>query len=198
MIEAGDKAPPFALRDKDGNEVTLEDFAGQQLVLYFYPKALTPGCTSQACGIREHRLDYDKAGAVVVGVSPDEPEQPAEVRRQAWARLHPAGRHRARRGRGLRRLDREVDVRSPYWGNERTTFMIDRDGTVTSVLRKVKPKTHDQMVLSALAGSDMPRIAALGESFHSFFDAVDSVLLEPGRRQAGRAGARRCWRSAST
>ena len=71
MIGAGDKAPDFALPDQDGREVKLGDFAGQMLVLYFYPKAATPGCTTQACGVRDHLADYSDAGAVVLGVSPD-------------------------------------------------------------------------------------------------------------------------------
>jgi peroxiredoxin Q/BCP len=71
MIERGEKAPDFTLPDQDGNDVSLSDFAGRTVVLYFYPKADTPGCTTQACGIRDRAADYDAAGAVVVGVSPD-------------------------------------------------------------------------------------------------------------------------------
>src|SRR5271170_7362965 len=71
MIEQGQKAPNFELPDQDGRAVKLSDFRGQPVVLYFYPKAATPGCTTQACGIRDHRADYAKAGAVVLGVSPD-------------------------------------------------------------------------------------------------------------------------------
>src|SRR3954465_8377538 len=71
MIEEGTQAPDFTLPDQDGNDVTLSDLRGQTVVLYFYPKADTPGCTTQACGIRDHQADYDAAGAVVLGVSPD-------------------------------------------------------------------------------------------------------------------------------
>ena len=71
MIEEGTKAPDFTLPDQDGREVSLADFAGRTLVLYFYPRADTPGCTTQACGIRDRAADYEAAGAVVVGVSPD-------------------------------------------------------------------------------------------------------------------------------
>src|SRR3954447_21563947 len=71
MIEAGQQAPDFTLPDQDGGDVTLSDFRGRTVVLYFYPKADTPGCTTQACGIRDHAREYDEAGAVVLGVSPD-------------------------------------------------------------------------------------------------------------------------------
>lgn len=71
MIEPGEQAPDFELLDEDGHDVKLGDFAGRPLVLYFYPKADTPGCTTQACGVRDHQGDYSDAGAVVLGISPD-------------------------------------------------------------------------------------------------------------------------------
>ena len=74
MLEPGDKAPAFTLPDQDGNKVKLSDFKGETVVLYFYPRADTPGCTTQACGIRDRGDEYAKLGAKVIGVSPDEPE----------------------------------------------------------------------------------------------------------------------------
>jgi thioredoxin-dependent peroxiredoxin len=71
MIEQGQPAPDFELPDQDGRSVKLSDFRGQSVVVYFYPKAATPGCTTQACGVRDHQADYAKAGAVVLGISPD-------------------------------------------------------------------------------------------------------------------------------
>src|SRR5215212_1661555 len=71
LIQQGDRAPDFTLPDQDGEPVTLSDLRGSRVVLYFYPKADTPGCTTQACGIRDRAADYDAAGAVVLGVSPD-------------------------------------------------------------------------------------------------------------------------------
>ncbi len=71
MIEQGDVPPDFELPDQDGSPVKLSSFRGQPVVVYFYPKADTPGCTTQACGVRDHRADYAKAGAVVLGISPD-------------------------------------------------------------------------------------------------------------------------------
>src|SRR5437868_8591244 len=70
-LAPGDPAPDFTLPDQDGNPVTLSQLRGKTVVLYFYPKADTPGCTTQACGVRDHRADYERAGAVVLGVSPD-------------------------------------------------------------------------------------------------------------------------------
>src|SRR5689334_5908721 len=71
MLEIGRQAPDFTLPDQDGNDVSLSDFAGRTVVLYFYPKANTSGCTTQACGVRDHRAGYESAGATVLGVSPD-------------------------------------------------------------------------------------------------------------------------------
>src|SRR5947209_6824086 len=78
MLTEGDPAPDFELPDQDGNPVRLADFAGRNVVLYFYPKADTPGCTTQACGIRDHSADYEAADAVVLGVSPDPPAKLAK------------------------------------------------------------------------------------------------------------------------
>ena len=71
MIQPGETAPDFTLPDQDGNDVSLADYRGQTVVVYFYPKADTPGCTTQACGVRDHLPDYEDAGAVVLGASPD-------------------------------------------------------------------------------------------------------------------------------
>src|SRR3954454_10055861 len=73
MLEPGDKAPAFTLPDQTGNKVKLTDLKGETVVLYFYPRAETPGCTTQACGIRDRGADYEAAAARVIGVSPDEP-----------------------------------------------------------------------------------------------------------------------------
>ena len=91
MIEAGHKAPAFTLQNQDDEPVSLSDHAGRTVVLYFYPKADTPGCTTQACGIRDRSGEYDAAGATVIGVSADEPQEAAQVRRQARPGLHARG-----------------------------------------------------------------------------------------------------------
>jgi thioredoxin-dependent peroxiredoxin len=151
MIEAGASAPDFTLPDQEGDPVSLSQFRGQPVVLYFYPHANTPGCTTQACGIRDHRADYEAAGAVVLGVSPDPvkavkrfaDEQSLRFRLLAdedhavcelygvWAEKH--------------------KFRRTYWGALRTTFLVDGSGVVRHLIPKVSPKTHDEQVLALLS-----------------------------------------------
>jgi peroxiredoxin Q/BCP len=151
MIEPGAKAPDFTLPDQDGNDVTLSDFEGQTVVLYFYPKADTPGCTTQACGVRDHLPDYQGLGAVIMGISPD----PVK----AVKKFHD--------GQGLNftlLADEDHAITDEYgvWvekarygrtymGAARTTFIIAPDGTVAHIIPNVSPKTHDEVVLRALA-----------------------------------------------
>lgn len=154
MIEVGEKAPPFTLPDQDGEEVALADLAGRTVVLYFYPNADTQGCTSHACSIRDRAAEYDAAGAMVVGVSPD------PVR--AVKRFH------GKQSLNFTLLADEDHAvcerygvwieKSRYGKNEsrparaaRATFIIDGDGTVVHVIPKASPKTHDDDVLEALA-----------------------------------------------
>jgi peroxiredoxin Q/BCP len=150
MLDEGTPAPAFTLPDQDGNEVALADFAGRTVVLYFYPRADTPGCTAQACGIRDHSGDYEAAGAVVLGVSPDTVD--------AIKRFHG--------GQSLNftlLADADHAVAEAYgaWvekkmygktsmGVQRSTYIIDGDGTIARVFPKVSPKTHDDVVLAAL------------------------------------------------
>jgi peroxiredoxin Q/BCP len=146
----GDSAPDFQLQDQDGNAVKLADQAGRTVVLYFYPRADTPGCTTQACGIRDRSSEYDDAGAVVFGVSPDEP-----------AALH---KFADKYGLGFTLLaDPDHAVAEAYgvWaeksmygkkymGIQRATFIVDGAGKIAKVFPKVSPKTHDEVVLAAL------------------------------------------------
>jgi peroxiredoxin Q/BCP len=151
MIEQGTAAPDFELPNQDGEPVRLSDLRGQKVVLYFYPKADTPGYTTQACGVRDHLPAYEGAGATVLGVSPD----PVK----AVKKFHD--------GQGLNftlLADEDHAVSeaygvwveksmygNTYWGAQRSTFVIDEDGTVAHVIEKVSPKTHDDEVLAALA-----------------------------------------------
>ncbi len=150
MIDAGTAAPDFMLPDQDGRPVSLSDFVGRPVVLYFYPKADTPGCTTQACGIRDRGAEYEAAGAVVLGVSPD---PVAAVKKfhggqslnftlladadHAVCELYGVWGEKSMYGKR-------------YWGANRSTFIIDADGTVAKVFPKVSPKTHDDVVLEAL------------------------------------------------
>jgi peroxiredoxin Q/BCP len=156
MIEPGDKAPDFALPDQDGREVKLEDFAGQMVVLYFYPKADTPGCTTQACGVRDHERDYADAGAVVLGVSPDPVAKVKKFHDKQglnFSLLADEG-HPVAEAYGV--WAEKSMYGKTYFGNERTTFVIGRDGIVAKVLRKVKPAEHDELVLAALREAAPP------------------------------------------
>ena len=152
MVEAGQPAPDFALPDQNGEQVRLSELRGQKVVVYFYPKADTPGCTTQACGIRDHAADYDAADAVVLGISPD----PVN-RVKKFADKYDLGftlladeDHAVAEAYGVW-VEKSMYGRT-YWGNERTTFVIDPDGRVAEVLRKVKPAQHDDLVLAALGG----------------------------------------------
>jgi peroxiredoxin Q/BCP len=150
VLNEGDTAPDFELIDQDGNPVTLSDHRGRPVVLYFYPKADTPGCTTQACGIRDRRADYEAAGAVVIGVSPDEPKK---LRRFADKHgldftLLADVDHEVAEAYGVW-AEKSMYGRT-YWGNLRATFVIDPDGRIATVLPKVSPKTHDDVVLAAL------------------------------------------------
>jgi thioredoxin-dependent peroxiredoxin len=152
MVERGTPAPDFELPSDDGGTIRLSDLRGQPVVLYFYPKDDTPGCTAQARGIRDAWDAFRERGAVVLGVSPDD----AESHR----------RFREKHGLPFTLLadeDHEVSELYGVWGERtfrgntymgvnRSTFVIDADGTVVSALRGVKPDGHAELVLDALAG----------------------------------------------
>ena len=150
-LEIGDAAPEFTLPDQDGKPVALSELRGKPVVLYFYPKANTPGCTTQACGVRDHRADYAKLGAVVLGVSPD-PVKPiakfADKFDLGFTLLSDED-HKVAESYGVW-VEKSMYGRT-YWGMERTTFVIGPDGVITHVFRKVKPAEHDAKVLAALA-----------------------------------------------
>ncbi|HEY2593853.1 MAG TPA: thioredoxin-dependent thiol peroxidase [Chloroflexota bacterium] len=156
MIEQGQRAPDFELPDQDGRAVKLSDFRGQPVVVYFYPKAATSGCTIQACGVRDHRADYAKAGAVVLGISPDSVAKVKKFHEKEalnFPLLADEG-HAVADSYGV--WVQKSMYGKKYFGNERTTFVIGSDGVVTEVLRKVKPAEHDHRVLAALKETAQP------------------------------------------
>jgi peroxiredoxin Q/BCP len=153
VLEPADIAPDFALPDQDSREVKLSDFRGAPVVLFFYPKADTPGCTTQACGVRDHIAQYDAAGAVVLGVSPD-PVVKVKRFHEKFSLGFPLladEHHSVAEAYGVW-VEKSMYGRK-YMGNERTTFVIDPAGAVSDVLRKVKPAEHDDLVLGALSVS---------------------------------------------
>jgi len=151
VIEEGKPAPNFELRSDSGDTVSLAGLRGKPVVLYFYPRDDTPGCTAQACGIRDAYGEFERAGAVVLGVSPDDEGSHVKLREKydlpftlladtdhavaeeygAWGEKKYAGKS--------------------YVGVLRSTFVIDADGNVKKVMRNVKPATHADDVLAALA-----------------------------------------------
>lgn len=150
MIKTGEKAPQFTLPDQDGNPVSLADYAGKTVVLYFYPKADTPGCTVQACGVRDHLPNYTEAGAVVIGISPDPVKAVkkfADKQSLDFALLADED-HAVCETYGVW-AEKSMYGRK-YWGALRATFIIGPNGIVAHVIPRVTPRTHDDEVLAAL------------------------------------------------
>jgi peroxiredoxin Q/BCP len=150
MAEQGDTAPDFELPDQDGKSHKLADYAGKNVVLYFYPKADTPGCTAQACGVRDRAAEYEAANAVVLGVSPDSPKKLrafADKYGLAFTLLGDED-HAVAEAYGVW-VEKSMYGKK-YMGNERTTFVIGPDGKVATVFHKVKPAEHDDLVLGSL------------------------------------------------
>ncbi len=150
VLEKGDLAPDFTLPDQHGEPVSLSGLRGRKVVLYFYPKADTPGCTTQACGVRDHQADYSEAGAVVLGVSPDPVKRVAKFddKYGLGFPLLADEDHSVAETYGVW-VEKSMYGRK-YMGNERTTFVIGPDGVIEQVFRSVKPAEHDDLVLGAL------------------------------------------------
>lgn len=151
MLEAGQEAPDFTLPDQNGEELTLSELRGQTVVLYFYPKANTPGCTTQACGVRDRGADYEAAGARVLGVSPD----PVEDVKKFADKFDLDFTLLADADHGVCDAYGTWVEKSMYgkkhWGAQRATFIVDPEGRIAKVFPKVSPQTHDEVVLEALA-----------------------------------------------
>jgi peroxiredoxin Q/BCP len=150
LIAEGDQAPDFTLPDQDGDDVTLSKLRGQPVVLYFYPKADTPGCTTQACGIRDHRAEYEQAGAKIVGVSPDT----VTAQKKFAQKFNLDFTLLADENHEIAELygtwGEKKMYGKTYMGVQRATFIIDPEGKVAHVIPKASPKTHDDVVLAAL------------------------------------------------
>lgn len=150
MLSEGDRAPSFTLPDQNGEKVKLSDLKGETVVLYFYPKANTSGCTTQACGVRDRRADYEAAGARVIGISPDEVK---DIDR--FAGKHDldftllADKDHAVAEKYGTWVEKSMYGRK-YMGVQRATFIIDPKGKIAKAFPKVQPKKHDDLVLKAL------------------------------------------------
>ncbi len=146
-LKQGDKAPDILGVDQLGNELKLSDFAGRKLVLYFYPKDSTPGCTAEACSLRDHYAELQSAGYAVVGVSKDseashrkfieKQELPFPLIADTEVKLNEAfGVWREKKMAGR-----------TYMGTVRTTFIIDENGIITDIIEKVDTKNHAEQIL---------------------------------------------------
>ncbi|MCA9191945.1 MAG: thioredoxin-dependent thiol peroxidase [Planctomycetales bacterium] len=149
-IEEGKKAPAFTLSTDSGKKVKLSDFAGSPVVLYFYPKDDTPGCTREACAFRDRKAELESLGAVVLGVSPDTSESHAKFKTKYELNFTL-----------LADLDHKVAEKYGAWreknmygkksmGVQRSTFLIGHDGKVAKLWKKVQVDGHDTQVLAAL------------------------------------------------
>jgi peroxiredoxin Q/BCP len=152
MPKPGELAPDFELPSDTGESVRLSNFMGRKVVLYFYPKDMTTGCTAEACSFRDHYPQYEEQGAVILGVSPDSPESHVKFKSKYGLPFVL-----------LSDEDRAVSERYGVWGEKkmygktyfgvlRTTFVIDEKGRIARVFAKVKPAEHGKEVLEDLAG----------------------------------------------
>jgi thioredoxin-dependent peroxiredoxin len=151
LVVEGELAPDFTLTSDTGETVTLSDLRGRPVVLYFYPKDDTPGCTTQACGIRDAYDDFQRAGAVVLGVSPDDERSHAKFKKKYGLpfTLLADTDHTVAEEYGV--WGEKSYMGRTYFGVSRSTFVIAEDGTVKKVFPKVKAAEHADDVLAVLA-----------------------------------------------
>jgi len=150
VLQPGAQAPDFELADQNGHPVKLSDLKGQTVVLYFYPRADTPGCTTQACGVRDRDGDYASAGVRVIGVSPDTVEAVKKFADKfdlGFTLLADADHAVAER---FGTWAEKSMYGKKYMGVQRATFIVGPDGKIAKAFPKVSPKQHDDLVLKAL------------------------------------------------
>ncbi len=149
-LQEGEQAPDFELASDSGERVRLSDLRGKPVVLYFYPKDDTPGCTREACGFRDAYAEFEQRGAVVVGVSPDDEASHARFKEKyslPFTLLADPG-HEVAEAYGVWREKKNYG--KTYWGVHRSTFVIGPDGTIVRAMYGVKPDGHPEQVLAAL------------------------------------------------
>lgn len=150
--QAGQQAPEFALRNQDGETVSLSELRGRKVILYFYPRDDTPGCTAEACGIRDVFPRFEARDAVVLGVSPDDVESHKKFQQKyglPFTLLADAD-HAVAEQYGV--WGEKTMYGRTYWGVNRVTFLIDEDGRIERVYEKVTPQEHAEELLQALRG----------------------------------------------
>lgn len=152
QLSVGDKAPAFTLVDQSGTKVRLSDLKGSRIVVYFYPKADTPGCTTQSCELRDHRKELTKLGAQVVGISPDAPAKQAkfDAKYGLGFPLLADEDHAVAEAWGV--WGEKVNYGRKYMGIVRSAFVVDEKGKIAGAFYKVSPKDTVLNVKAALAG----------------------------------------------
>ncbi len=150
LLTENTKAPDFTLKDGQGHTISLSDFAGKPVVIYFYPKDNTPGCTTEACSFRDDYSQYLEKGAVILGVSPDSEKSHAKFadKHTLPFPLLADVDHKVCALYGVWAMKKIIG--KEYMGVLRTTFLVDRQGMIARVFEGVKPAEHSAEVLSAL------------------------------------------------
>ncbi len=150
MLKTGDMAPQFTLKDKDGKDVSLSDFAGRKVVLYFYPKDNTPGCTRQACAFAASFTEFEKKGAVVIGVSRDGVASHAKFAEKYSLPFILLSDPELEAIRKYGVWQEKKNYGKTTMGVVRTTFIIDEKGNIAHIMPKVKPDTNAGEVLELI------------------------------------------------
>jgi len=152
VIKEGKPAPAFTLPSDNGDPVSLDSLRGKPVVLYFYPKDDTPGCTKQACGIRDAWSELESTGATVLGVSPDSRRSHVKFREKYDLPFTLLADEDHAVAEAYEVWVQKSFAGKKYMGIERSTFVIDAEGNVAKVMRRVKPDEHADQVLAALSG----------------------------------------------
>lgn len=148
-----ERAPDFSLPDQDGNPVSSKDFAGRRLIVFFYPKAMTPGCTTEACDFRDRYNRFREAGFEIVGISPDPPDRNARFRQKEGLTFPLLSDPDHRVAEAFGAWGTKKNYGREYEGLIRSTFVIEPDGTISHAYRNVKAKGHvDRLVRELIGG----------------------------------------------
>lgn len=151
-LKAGDRAPEFTLLNQQSEPVSLTQFRGKKVLVYFYPKALTPGCTTQACGLRDSKNELDELNVVVLGISPDQPKKLAQfIEKKAlnFTLLSDPDHHIAD---AFGVWGEKKFLGKTYDGIHRISFLIDENGVIMAVFDKFKTSEHHRLIVDFLKG----------------------------------------------
>jgi peroxiredoxin Q/BCP len=154
MLDIGKPAPAFTLEDQTGSPVSLTDFAGKKVLVYFYPRASTPGCTVQACGLRDSKAELNKLNVEILGISPDTPKKLANftTKQELNFTLLADPEHEVCEAYGVWQLKKFMGREN--MGVVRTSFLVDENGNLEHIFNKFKTKDHHEVVLNYLNGTD--------------------------------------------